>query len=88
MNTASATAFNCIYQFKDPLTNIIRFGTLRVVAQDSDDSAGTLAYVDDYSEDNPSAIVLDVVQSGSTISVRYTSTAAGTFKYSLEHLGI
>ena len=88
VNTASATAFNCIYQFKDPLTNIIRFGTLRVVAQDSDDSAGTLAYVDDYSEDNPSAIVLDVVQSGSTISVRYTSTAAGTFKYSLEHLGI
>ena len=88
VNTASATGFNCIYQFKDPVTNIIRFGTLRVVGQDTDDSAGTLAYVDDYSEDNPSAIVLSVVQSGSTISVQYTSTAAGTFKYSLEHLGI
>ena len=45
-------------------------------------------YFDDYSEDNPSAIVLSVIQSGSTISVQYTSTAAGTFKYSLEHLGI
>ena len=87
ITTAEATAFNCLYQFKDPLTNVIRFGTLRVVAQDSDDSAGTLSYVDEYTEDNPSAIVLDVIQSGSTISVRYTSTASGTFKYSLEHLG-
>ena len=77
-----------MYQFKDPLTNVIRFGSLRVVAQDSDDSAGTLSYVDEYTEDNPNAIVLDVIQSGSTISVRYTSTASGTFKYSLEHLGI
>jgi len=87
ITTAEATAFNCLYQFKDPLTNVIRFGTLKVVAQDSDDSAGTLSYVDEYTEDNPSAIVLDVIQSGSTISVRYTSTASGTFKYSLEHLG-
>lgn len=88
VTTAEAAAFNCLYQFKDPISKIIRFGTLRVVAQDSDDSAGTLSYVDDYTEDNPSAIVLDVIQSGSTISVRYTSTASGTFKYSLEHLGI
>ncbi len=88
VTTEDAAAFDCMYQFKDPLTNVIRFGSLRVVAQDSDDSAGTLSYVDEYTEDNPSAIVLDVIQSGSTISVRYTSTASGTFKYSLEHLGI
>ena len=88
VNTSTASAFNCIYQFKDPVTKIIRFGTLRVVGQDTDDSAGTLAYVDDYSEDNPSAVVISAIQSGSTISVQYTSTAAGTFNYSLEHLGV
>jgi hypothetical protein len=87
VKTDNANAFNCLYYGRNPITNVLRFGTLRVVAQDSDDSSGTLAYVDDYSEDNPSQFVLDVVQSGSTISVRYTSTADFTFKYSLEHLG-
>jgi hypothetical protein len=65
VNTANATAFNVNYQYKIPTTNVIRFGTLRVVGQDTDDSAGTLAYVDDFSEDNPSDVVLSVVQSGS-----------------------
>ena len=88
VNTANATAFNIIYQYKEPSTNVIRFGTMRVVGQDTDDSAGTLAYVDDFSEDNPNTFVLSAIQSGSTISVQYTSTIAATFKYSLEHLSV
>ena len=88
MNTLNATAFNVIYQYKEPATNVIRFGELRVVGQDTDDSAGTLAYVDDFSEDNPNSFVLSAVQSGSTISIQYTSTIAATFKYSIEHLSV
>jgi hypothetical protein len=88
VNTLNATAFNVIYQYKEPTTNVIRFGELRVVGQDTDDSAGTLAYVDDFSEDNPNSFVLSAVQSGSTISVQYTSTIAATFKYSIEHLTV
>jgi len=88
VNTANATAFNVIYQYKEPSTNVIRFGTLRVVGQDTDDSAGTLAYVDDFSEDNPNSFVLSAIQSGSTISIQYTSTIAAEFKYSIEHLSI
>ena len=88
VNTANATAFNVNYQMKEPTTNVIRFGTLRVVGQDTDDSAGTLAYVDDFSEDNPNNFVLSAVQSGSTISIQYTSTIANTFKYSIEHFSI
>ena len=88
VNTANATAFNINYQMKESSTNVVRFGTLRVVGQDTDDSAGTLAYVDDYSEDNPNNFVLSAVQSGSTISVQYTSTIANTFQYSLEHFSV
>jgi hypothetical protein len=88
VNTANATAFNVNYQMKESSTNVVRFGTLRVVGQDTDDSAGTLAYVDDYSEDNPNNFVLSAVQSGSTISVQYTSTIANTFQYSLEHFSV
>ncbi len=88
VNTANATAFNVNYQMKESSTNVVRFGTLRVVGQDTDDSAGTLAYVDDYSEDNPNNFVISAVQSGSTISVQYTSTIANTFQYSLEHFSV
>ena len=88
VNTANATAFNIDYQMKESSTNVVRFGSLRVVGQDTDDSAGTLAYVDDFSEDNPNNFVLSAVQSGSTISVQYTSTIANTFKYSIEHFSI
>ena len=61
---------------------------MRVVGQDTDDSAGTLAYVDDFSEDNPSDIVLSAIQSGSSINIQYTNTVAGVFKYSLEHFSV
>ena len=88
VNTGNATAFNVNYQMKESSTNVVRFGTLRVVGQDTDDSAGTLAYVDDYSEDNPNDFVLSAVQSGSTISIQYTSTIANTFKYSIEHFSV
>ena len=88
VNTLNSSAFNVDYQYKIPTTNVIRFGTLRVVGQDTDDSAGTLAYVDDFSEDNPSDIVLSVIQSGTSISIQYTNTIAGTFSYSLEHFSV
>jgi hypothetical protein len=88
VNTSNATAFNVNYQMKEPTTNVVRFGMLRVVGQDTDDSAGTLAYVDDFSEDNPNNFVISAVQSGSTISVQYTSTIANTFKYSIEHFSV
>lgn len=88
VNTLDSSAFNVDYQYKIPTTNVIRFGTLRVVGQDTDDSSGTLVYVDDFSEDNPSDIVLSVIQSGTSISIQYTNTIVGTFSYSLEHFSV
>jgi hypothetical protein len=90
INTAEAQAFTMQYRFRDDLNLTIRFGTLTVVAQDSDDSAGTLSYTDDYTENNPTDLVLSVTQSGSNINVQYTLggiATGGTLKYSISYLG-
>jgi hypothetical protein len=88
INTLDSSVFNVDYSYKIPSTNVLRTGTLRVVGQDTDDSAGTLTYVDDFSENNPSDIVISVVQSGTSISIQYTNTIAGTFSYSLEYFSV
>ena len=57
--------------------SLIRHGTLSVVGYSFDDSAGSLAYTDDYSENGDVGITLSAAQSGSSILVRYTSTNTG-----------
>lgn len=86
VRTSLANAFTLKYNFKDPLSNVIRYGTLTVVAQDSDDSSGTLTYSDDYSENGSSGLVLSAEHfDANNVSIKYTAVSAGTIKYSFDH---
>ena len=90
IKTIEAQAFTMQYRFKDDLNLTNRFGTLEVVSQDGDDSAGTLSYTDDYTENNPTGLVLSVIQSGTNIYIQYTLggvASGGTLKYSISYLG-
>lgn len=90
VSTNEAQAFNMQYRFKDDLNLTNRFGTLQVVGQDGDDSSGTLSYTDDYTENNPTDLVLSVTQTGSNIFVKYTLggvASGGTLRYSISYLG-
>lgn len=67
----------------------VRHGVLTVVAQDSDDSSLTLNYSEGYDENISTGVTFTATQSGSTISVKYTTTNIGTnatLKYSLMRL--
>lgn len=67
----------------------IRYGTLIVTAQNSDDSSLTLSYSDEFTENFDAGVTLSVTQSGTLVSVKYTSTdtgLTGTLTYSLSHL--
>ena len=90
IKTIEAQALTMQYRFKDDLNLTNRFGTLEVVSQDGDDSAGTLSYTDDYTENNPTGLVLSVIQSGTNIYIQYTLggvASGGTLKYSISYLG-
>lgn len=86
LSTSTAEGYTVTYQYRDPLALTIRYGRLIIVAADSDDSAGTMNYVDEYSENNPTGFALTVSQSGSDIDVDYTAVADGTFKYTVSYL--
>jgi hypothetical protein len=93
--TVSATqmqGFTMQYRYRDAISLAGRYGTLTVMAADGDDSAGTLTYVDEYSENNSTGLVLSVVQGGSTISIQYVLPTGsgyngGPFRYSISNLG-
>lgn len=90
IKTTEAQAFTMQYRFKDDLNLTNRWGTLEVVCQDGDDSAGTLSYTDDYTENNATDLVLSVAQSGTNINIQYTLggiASGGTLKYSISYLG-
>jgi hypothetical protein len=64
-----------------------RSGTITITTDGSGGS--TLAYTDDYTENNSTGITLTVTQTGTTIFVKYISTNAGfgaTMTYSITHL--
>jgi hypothetical protein len=87
-----AEAFSMQYKFRDPLNLTTRYGTLQVVSADGDDSSGTATYTDDYSENNPTYLTLDVIQVGNQVEVQYTlptgsGASGGTLKYSISYLG-
>lgn len=86
LSTSTAEVYTVTYQYRDPLALTIRYGQLTIVAADSDDSSGTMNYIDDYTENNPTGFALTVSQSGSDIDVDYTAIADGTFKYTINYL--
>ena len=87
MTSTRSPVFSVRYSFYDPVSYALRMGVLNVVGQDTDDSSGTLVYTDEYSENATTGLVLSVEQSSTTITVKYTATDAGTFKYTVEYLG-
>lgn len=67
----------------------IRHGALTVVSQDTGDSSLTLSTTEDYTENVDAGVTFSVVQSGTTVTVRYTTTntgSSGTLTYSLAQL--
>ena len=67
----------------------IRHGTLTVVSKISDGSTLSQVYTDDYSETDDIGVTLLVTQTGSTVTVLYTTTNTGfasTITYSVQHL--
>lgn len=67
----------------------VRHGVLTVVSENGDDSAVTLRYTDDYSESSDVGVTLIPIQSGTDVTVNYSSTNTGSsinLTYSLEHL--
>jgi hypothetical protein len=86
-DTATIKAFQMTYTIQRDIA--IRFGTLIVTAQNSDDSSLTLAYADDFTENIDTGITLAVSQSSNVITVKYSSTNTGligTLTYSLSYL--
>lgn len=69
----------------------VRTGTM-VVVNDADDSAGDgFSWTEDYVQNSDPDVTLNVVDSGSTITVQYSSSStrgAGKIYYSLTHLGV
>jgi hypothetical protein len=67
----------------------VRVGTLRVVG-DAGDSAGTLSFTDDYTENSDLGVTLYVSQLGDIIDVGFTTTdisANAEFTYSINYMG-
>jgi hypothetical protein len=92
VSTTQMQGFTVQYRYRDAITLAGRYGTLNVMAADGDDSAGTIAWTDEYSENNPTGLVLSAVQAGSTISIRYilptgSGYTGGPFRYSISNLG-
>lgn len=66
-----------------------RHGRMSVVSYNTSDSAGSLSYTDDYTENADVGVTLSAVQSGNDVLVRYTSSSlgtGGTLTYSINHL--
>lgn len=86
IDTSRASALDFKYIYRETDTKIVRFGTLRVVPSVQDDSTGTFAYSEDYTENNTSGITLLASANDTTISIQYTSTEAGSISFTLEYL--
>lgn len=85
---ALGSAFEVRYNFKDLLTTQVRYGTLVIVSEDTDDSSTfPVSFTDDYTENGPVGLTLSVSQVGSDIEVSYTITANGRFRYAVSTLG-
>jgi hypothetical protein len=67
----------------------VRSGTFQVVSQESDGSTLSQIYTDDYSETSDTGVTLAVTQSGTVVSLIYSTSDtgfSGTLTYSINHL--
>ena len=88
-NSTAIKAFSMNYTITRETS--VRTGTM-IVVNDADDSAGDgFSWNDDYVQNSDTDITLNVTDTGSTITVQYSSSSArgaGKIYYSLTHLGI
>jgi hypothetical protein len=92
ISTLEMQGFTMQYRYRDQINGAGRYGTLTVISEDIVDSTGPLAYTEEYSENNPTGLVLDVIQSGTTVTVQYVLPTGsgfngGPFRYSISNLG-
>jgi hypothetical protein len=87
VNSNEIRAFSVNYTILRGVT--YRTGVV-MTASDAPDSTAPLSFVDDYVENAPTGVILNVVQSGNTVQVQYTSNFQfgldGTITYSVTHL--
>lgn len=76
INISQVPAFDVYYTITRGADR--RTGTVRVTASPNDDSTTTDTFSDDYVETDDTGITLSVSQSGSTVSLIYSSTDLGT----------
>jgi len=88
--TTSTTQFKAFSMFYTITRDVeARSGILNVVSQTADGSTISQVYSDDYSETNDTGVTLAVSQSGTVVSIIYSTTNtgfAGTLTYSISHL--
>ena len=83
VNAENTAAFKMDYTIVRDV--IVRHGSMTIVSAGST----SLAYTDDYSENDDSGVTLSASQSTSTITVKYTTTdtgLTGTLTYSISQL--
>jgi hypothetical protein len=86
-NISQAKSFSMSYSIER--NGLFRHGVLTVVAYNADESLGTLAYTDDFSENFDTGVTLSATQSGNDILVQYVTTDtgdSGNLTYSISHL--
>lgn len=73
------------YRYHSVSSGTTRYGRMTVVGVVSG-GTGTLAYTDDYTETGDTGLLLSASQTGSTISINYSSpTDEGDFSWSISH---
>ena len=83
VNAENTAAFKMDYTIVRDV--IVRHGSMTIVSAGST----SLAYTDDYSENDDSGVTLSASQTTSTITVKYTTTdtgLTGTLTYSISQL--
>ena len=88
-NISQSKSFAMSYSIER--SGLVRHGVLTVVAFNYDDSAGSLSFSDDFTENADTGVTLSATQSSNDILVQYTTTnfgdsTGGTLTYSLSHL--
>jgi hypothetical protein len=75
------------YQYRVPLTERVRFGTISIVSEDfGDSSANPVAWTDDYTENGSTGLSFTITQVDNDIVIVFNTVDTGNFKYSISYL--
>ena len=75
------------YQYRVPLTERVRFGTISIVSEDFGDSGSNpVAWTDDYTENGSTGLTYTITQLGTDIEIIFDTVDTGNLKYSISYL--